>query len=150
MSSGLLLALVAGALVGLQNIFNSKVSERAGTWVTTAWVLGMGALASLLIGLALEGRALFVLENPKPWHWVSGLLGVGVVTSLVQGVRRLGATYAVSIALTSQLLCAVLWDSLGWFGLEQVPFTGRQLIGVLVIIGGVLVYKGGAKQVEQV
>ncbi|ARU60355.1 hypothetical protein CBW65_04210 [Tumebacillus avium] len=150
MSSGLFFALLAGALVGLQNIFNSKVSERAGSWATTAWVLGMGCLASLVIGLAVEGQGMFVWQHPKPWHWVSGLLGVGVVTCLVQGVRLLGATFAVSIVLTSQLLCALMWDSFGWLGLEQVPFTGKQLLGVLVIIGGVLVFKGRGKQVEEV
>jgi transporter family-2 protein len=36
-------------------------------------------------------------------------------------------------------------NSFGWLGLEKVPFTFKQLIGVLVIIGGIVVFKfGGA------
>lgn len=147
---GLLLALIAGALVSLQNIFNSKVNEHAGTWTTTTIVLGMGFLASFGIGLLLEGKHLFSLSNMQPWYWFSGIIGVGVVISLVQGIRLLGPTYAISIVLTSQLGFALLWDSLGWFGLEQIPFTSKQLLGVLVIIAGVIVFKvGGGRAVQK-
>ncbi|MER2061261.1 MAG: EamA-like transporter family protein, partial [Niallia sp.] len=41
-------------------------------------------------------------------------------------------------------------DSLGLLGLEKVPFTVQQLIGVVVIIGGILVFKmGGATEKKQ-
>ncbi|WP_019119605.1 DMT family transporter [Brevibacillus massiliensis] len=63
----------------------------------------------------------------KLWYWFSGLIGVGAATCLVQAMRRLAPTHAISIVLTSQLGFALLWDSLGWFGLKQVPFTFKQL-----------------------
>ncbi len=138
---GLILAIIAGSLVGLQNIFNSKVNERAGSWTTTTLVLGMGFLASLTLGLIIEGKSLFELQNMRTWYWFSGILGVGVVTCLVQGIKLVGPTFATSIALTSQLLFALLFDSLGLFGLEKIPFTSKQLIGVLVIIGGMILFK---------
>lgn len=148
---GLFFAVLAGLLVGLQNIFNAKVNERAGTWATTALVLGLGFLASMTLGLVFEGSGLFILDNMKTWHWFSGLIGVGVVVCLVQGTRLLGPTYAIAIVLTSQLGFALLWDSLGWFGLEKIPFTFQQLVGVLVIAGGVIVFKfSGTKEKKEV
>lgn len=138
---GLMSALIAGSLVGLQNIFNSKVHERAGSWATTTLVLGMGFLASFLLGLAFEGMHMFNLHNMELWYWFSGMIGVGVVTCLVQGTRLLGPTYTVSIVLAAQLGMAMLWDSLGWFGLEKVPFTVKDLVGVFVIVGGIAVFK---------
>ncbi|WP_079508773.1 DMT family transporter [Mesobacillus jeotgali] len=138
---GLLFALIAGCLVGLQNIFNSKVNEKAGSWVTTAIVLGIGFLASFFLGFLFEGKELFNLTNIQWWHWFSGLLGIGVVTGIVQAIKFLGPTFAISIVLTSQLGFAVLWDSLGWLGLEKVPLTEKQLLGVLIIIAGVIVFK---------
>lgn len=143
---GLLLAVLAGALVGFQNIFNTKVNEHASSWSTTTLVLGMGFIASFLIGLIVEGGQLFALQNMKPWFWFSGLLGVGVVTCLVQGIRLLGPTYAICIMLTSQLGFALLWDSLGWFGLEKIAFSPNKWIGVLVIVGGILVFKTSGKR----
>lgn len=138
---GLLLAMVAGSLVSLQNIFNSKVNKRVGTWTTTTIVLGMGFLASFLTGLLFEGGDLFTMPNMKLWYWFSGIIGVGVVICMTQGINLLGPTLATSIVLTSQLGFALLWDSLGWLGLKQVPFTFQQLLGVLVIVGGAMVYK---------
>ena len=147
---GLLFAILAGILVGLQNIFNTRVNDHAGTWSTTALVLGLGVLASMTLGVVFEGTELFVLKNMETWFWFSGLIGVGVVVCLVQGTRLLGPTFAISIVLTSQLGSALMWDSLGLFGLEKIPFTSQQLIGVLVIIGGVIVFKfGGSTRVEQ-
>ncbi|ATO50205.1 DMT family transporter [Brevibacillus laterosporus] len=140
---GIVLALIAGSLVGLQNIFNGKVNEHVGSWTTTTLVLGMGFVALLTMGFIFEGKHIFTLQNMKTWYWFSGLIGVGVVICLVQGIRLLGPTYAVSIVVTSQLGFALLWDSLGWFGLDKVPFTFRQLIGVLVIVCGVFLFKLG-------
>ena len=80
---GLLLALLAGSLVSLQNIFNTKVNEDTGSWATTTLVLGMGFLASLLMGIIFEGKDAFSFHNMQPWYWFSGLIGVGVVICLV-------------------------------------------------------------------
>jgi transporter family-2 protein len=103
----------------------------------------MGFLASLTVGVLVEGQNLFALTGMKPWYWVSGLIGIGVVTCLVQGIRLLGPTYAVSIVLASQLVFARVWDSLGSFGLNKVALTWNQVAGVLVIIVGVVVFKVG-------
>ncbi|MED4779229.1 DMT family transporter [Brevibacillus choshinensis] len=147
---GMVLALLAGGFISLQNIFNSKVNERVGSWATTTFVLGMGFLASMTMGLFFEGKSLFILPHMQPWFWFSGLIGVGVVTCMVQAIRRLGPTFAISIVLTSQLGFALLWDSLGWLGLNKVPFTFHQFVGVLVIVGGILVFKlGGARETQR-
>ncbi|AWB44585.1 hypothetical protein DCC85_10335 [Paenibacillus sp. CAA11] len=149
MIAGLLLAVLAGSLVSLQNIFNSKVNEHTGSWTTTALVLGMGFVASLTFSLIVEGRATFRLQHMQPWYWISGMIGVGVVICLVQGVKLLGPTYAISLVMTSQLGFALLWDSMGWLGLDKVPFTLNQLLGVLVIIGGIIVFKLGEQRKKE-
>jgi transporter family-2 protein len=138
---GLLFAILAGSLVSLQNIFNSKTGEHASSWATTTLVLGLGFAASFTLGLLFEGKQLFLLQNMKMWYWFSGLIGIGVVTCVVKGIKLLGPTYAISIMLSSQLGFALLFDTLGWMGIEKVPFTLQQLIGVLVIVAGILIFK---------
>ena len=141
--TGILLALLAGSLVSLQTIFNSKVNERTGSWSTTTMVLFTGFIASFVISLLLEGKNTFSFQHMQAWYWLSGAIGVGVVFCLVQGMKLLGPTYAISIVLTSQLSFALLFDSMGWLGLEQIPFSWNQLIGVLVIVGGIILFKFG-------
>ncbi|MCJ8013739.1 DMT family transporter [Paenibacillus sp. KQZ6P-2] len=147
---GLLLALLAGSLVSLQNIFNNKVNVHVGSWTTTTLVLGLGFAASFTLGLVFEGTEMFNLEHMKLWYWFSGLLGVGVVTCMVQGINRLGPTFGVSISMCAQLGFALLFDSMGWLGLEKVDFTFKQLVGVLVIIGGIIVFKLGGREKKKV
>ncbi|GGF62523.1 membrane protein [Paenibacillus albidus] len=146
---GILLSLLAGSLVALQNIFNSKVNERTGSWSTTTLVLGMGFIASLMMSLIVEGKDTFALQQMQPWYWFSGIIGVGVVICLVQALKLLGPTFAISIVLISQLGFALLWDSFGWLGLTKVPFTLNQFIGVLVIIAGILCFKFGGERVSR-
>ncbi|HZG88542.1 DMT family transporter [Paenibacillus sp.] len=141
MMQGLLWAALAGALVGVQNIFNKKVNERASTWSTTTLVLGLGFAASFALGLLLEGPRLFDLQNMKLWYGFSGLLGVGVVVCVVQATRRIDPTFAVSLMMISQLICAMWWDAAGWMGLTRIPLTPRQLAGVALIAAGVVVFK---------
>ncbi|RAU93451.1 DMT family transporter [Paenibacillus sp. YN15] len=149
MAIGILMAALAGGLVGLQNIFNNRVHVKAGLWVTTTLVLGMGFLPSFVIGLASEGTGMFRPGHVEPWYFFSGLIGVGVVTCMVRGTHLLGPTYAAAVAMVSQLGFAVVWDTLGWFGLEKVPFTGTQLLGVLVIAAGIVVFKLGGRKPQE-
>lgn len=59
---GILLALLGGAFVCLQNTFNANVKKQVSVWSTTALVLLLGFLASLAAGLAFEGSRLFEFQ----------------------------------------------------------------------------------------
>jgi len=141
MIAGIVLALTAGALISVQTMFNNKVSEAVPSSTTTALVLGTGFLASLILGLLFEGSSYFHVPPMPLWFWFSGLLGIGVVNCVVKGVKLLGASYAISIVMASQLICAVWWDSLGWFGLDKVPFSFQKLAGAVLLIGGIILFK---------
>lgn len=143
---GLLLAAFAGMMVALQTIFNNRTDVHMGSWATTTWVLFMGFVASLACSLIFEGSRTFNLQNMQPWYWFSGLIGVGVVICLVLGIKILGPTFSVSVTLTAQLGFALLFDSLGWLGLEKVAFDWKQLAGVIVIVAGIYVFKFGGKK----
>lgn len=143
---GLSWAILAGSMVSLQNVFNSKVNEHVNPWSTTTLVLGLGFFASFLSGFAFEGMEFFQLHNMKPWYWLSGLVGIGVVICVTQGVKLLGPTFAISIVMSAQLLFALAWDSTGLSGLEKVPFTYNQLGSILIIIAGMIIFKIGGKK----
>ena len=96
MAIGILLALLGGAFVCLQNTFNANVKKQVSVWSTTALVLLLGFLASLAAGLAFEGSRLFEFQA-QPWFWFSGILGVGVVACVTQGVQLLGPSRAISL-----------------------------------------------------
>lgn len=147
MALGMMLAVAGGMLVCVQNTFNANVKQRVGAWATTTLVLALGFLASLFIGLISEGSALFNLRDMETWYWFSGIIGVGVVMSVTQSVQQLGPSYAISIVMVSQILFALLWDTLGWFGLEAILFTWKTALGIVLIVGGVLLFQLSGKKV---
>ncbi|TCI25407.1 DMT family transporter [Exiguobacterium sp. SH5S13] len=147
MALGMMLAVMGGMLVCVQNTFNANVKQRVGAWATTTLVLALGFLASLFIGLISEGGGLFDLRDMETWYWFSGIIGVGVVMSVTQSVQQLGPSYAISIVMVSQILFALLWDTLGWFGLEAIPFTWKTALGIVLIVGGVLLFQLSGKKV---
>lgn len=144
MMMGIMLALAAGVCLSFQNMFNSKVNELVNSQSTTALVLGMGFTASLMMGMLFEGAGFWDVQvrSMPVWFWFSGLIGIGVVTCIVNGVKHLGPSYGISIVMASQLICALWWDSAGWFGLEQVPLTMQKVLGAALLIGGLLLFKG--------
>lgn len=146
---GILMAMAAGGLISVQTLFNNKVSEAVSSQTTSVLVLGMGLIASFGMGVLMEGRSFFELGSMPLWYWFSGLLGIGVVTCVVNGVKQLGASYAIAIVMASQLLCALWWDSLGWFGLQEVPLTPQKVIGAVLLIAGLVMYKVKWQRREQ-
>ncbi|MBU9673400.1 DMT family transporter [Planococcus sp. CP5-4] len=139
---GIILALSGGVFVCLQNIFNANVKQHVSVWTTTALVLFLGFSGSFIAGLAVNGKSLFLFEA-ETWFWFSGVLGVGVVVCVTQGVQALGPSRAISIVMVSQIFFGLMWDTAGWFGLEQVPFTWQSLFGVLLISAGILLFQLG-------
>ncbi len=144
MAIGMLLALLGGTFVCVQNTFNANVKKKVSVWSTTALVLLLGFVASLAAGLAFEGAALFNF-HAEPWFWFSGIIGVGVVASITQGVQQLGPSAAISLVMVSQIFFGLVWDTLGWFGLEQIPFTWQSLVALLLIASGALLFQLGPK-----
>lgn len=144
MAIGIVLALLGGTFVCIQNIFNANVKKKVSVWSTTALVLLLGFVASLAAGLAVEGIGLFDFKA-EPWFWFSGIIGVGVVTCVTQGVQKLGPSAAISLVMVSQIFFGLVWDTLGWFGLEQVPFTWQSLAALVLIGSGALLFQLGPK-----
>ena len=137
---GVLLALVAGAFIGLQNIFNRHLNEHVSSWFATTFVLITGSIAALIIGLLLQGMQIFDISGMKTSYWFFGLVGVGVIYTMIQAMRRLGPTKTVLISIIAQLAFSLLFDVTGFLTLPQVDLKWQDIVGVLLIIAGVLIF----------
>jgi transporter family-2 protein len=102
--------------------------------VTTSFFVG--SVTTLLISVALITAANEPLEinGGEPWMWTGGMLGASIVTCNVVGTPIIGAASYVTTFLTSQLIAAFVYDSLGAFGFEQRSPTALRLLGVAVAI----------------
>lgn len=137
---GLLLAALAGGFIGLQNIFNRHLNEHVSSWFATTFVLITGSLAAFIIGLLFEGTSIFDMSGMKMSYWFFGLVGVGIIYSMMQAMKRLGPTKAVLISVIAQLSFSLLFDITGFLTLPQVNLEWQDIAGVLLILSGVIIF----------
>lgn len=139
--SGLIFSILAGILVSIQGVFNTRVSERVGQWETTSIVHLSGFVFSLLIVLLFGKGSIGKIGEVNPYYLLGGVFGVIIVFSVIQGITLLGTTFAVAILLITQLLISALIDYLGLFGTQAVRFDLTKVLGLMVMILGIVIFK---------
>ena len=137
---GIICSAVAGAFISVQAAVNAKMNVYLGAWATTVLVFIVGLLGSL-VPLVLFGGNLQGLFDISPIYALGGLLGVGVVFCVMRSIQLLGPTLSVSIILVSQLIWALGVDLSGAFGMPQLSLSPGQVIGLMVLLLGVIVFK---------
>ena len=136
---GIFIALLSGALMSIQGVFNTEVTERTSIWVAGAFV----QLTALIVCLAAWGitdRSSFMeLKNVEPKYM---LLGGAIITiTVIKSMEALGPARAVMLIVTAQLLVAYLIELFGIFGVDKQPFQWSKVVGMALAIAGILVFK---------
>ena len=138
---GILFSVIAGAVMSLQGVINTRLSERIGLLESNVFVQGtafaVGLAAMLLFG---QGELRAVLDAPR-YSLAGGLLGFVITLTVVLSIKGLSPTAAISVILVSQLLTAALIDAFGWLGTEKMPFTWQKYVGVALMLAGILLFK---------
>lgn len=141
MVQGILFSLLAGIFITLQGIFNTTVSSKAGLWLTTTIVHAIGLIGSVIIYMIVKDGNIKDLYEVNKVYLLGGIFGVIIVYSVMQGITHAGPAFSVSILLITQLIVALIINSLGLFGVEPIGLSINKIIGVLVMIGGVIIFQ---------
>ena len=111
---GILIALLSGALMSIQGVFNTEVTKQTSLWVSTGWV----QLSAFLVCVAawiFTGRdsigALWQVENK--YTLLGGVIGAFITITVIQSMGSLG----------------------------KEPFTWQKVLGMAVAILGIVIFK---------
>lgn len=140
---GIIVAIVSGALMSLQGVFNEGVTKQTSIWVSASFVQLTAFLFCILAWL-FTGRdgsfsTLFTIQNK--YMLLGGVMGALITYTVIRSMSSLGPAEAVMIIVTAQILVAYLIELFGLFGVEKVDFHWSKLIGVLLAIGGIILFK---------
>ncbi len=139
---GFIIALISGALMSVQGVFNTEVTKNSSIWVSNGWVQ-ITAFLICIIGWFVTGResvtALFQMD--KKYMLVGGVIGAFITLTVIQSMNNLGPAKAVMVIVISQLIVAYLIEVFGIFGVEKVPFQWTKLLGMVLSIAGIIVFK---------
>jgi transporter family-2 protein len=139
---GILIALLAGLLMSVQGVFNTRVMNSSSMWVSNAWVHASGLVVCLIIWF-FTGRKSFaqIFTVNNKLYLLGGVLGALIIYTVIRSISGLGPCYATMLILLAQLVISCLIESFGWFGTEKTPFVWSKILGVGLMIGGIVVYK---------
>lgn len=141
---GILTALLSGALMSIQGVFNTEVSKESGQWVTNTFVQLTGFLVCLLIWFFAErGEHDFfdLLLVDKKYMLLGGVIGAFITITVMWSMSGLGPAKAVMLIVVSQIVVAYLIEVFGLFGVERSLFQWRKLLGAAIAIGGIILFQ---------
>lgn len=139
---GILIALASGALMSIQGVFNTEVTKQTSLWVSTGWVQ-LSAFLVCVLAWIFTGRdsaaALFQVENK--YTLLGGVIGAFITITVIKSMGALGPAKSVMLIVISQLAVAYLIELFGMFGVERQSFEWRKVLGMLIAVAGIVIFK---------
>ena len=139
---GFLIALLSGALMSIQGVFNTQVTKTAGMWVSNAWVQLSAFAVCFVMWLVMGRDDISAITRVEPKYMLlGGTIGAFITYTVIKGMELLGPARAVMLIVVAQLLVAYLIELLGLFGTEKQPLEVRKMVGMGVAIAGIIIFK---------
>ena len=139
---GFFIALLSGALMSVQGVFNTQVTKTTGMWVSNAWVQ-LSAFALCLVAWLIAGRdSVTTLAKVEPKYvLLGGVIGAGITWTVSKSMEQLGPAKAALLIVISQLIVAYVIELLGLFGVDKEPLEWRKIIGMVIALIGVAIFQ---------
>ena len=141
---GFIIAMISGALMSVQGVFNTGVTKESGTWLTNCFVQLTGFLVCVLLYLFLEMGKVPVgslFKTDHKYMLLGGVIGAFITFTVIQSMSMLGPAKAVLAIVITQVFVAYIIELFGMFGVEKVSFEWNKLWGILIAVAGLFIFK---------
>ncbi len=128
---GIILALISGALMSIQGVFNTEVTKQTSLWVSTGFVQLTAFFVCVIAWLCTGRENVALLTEVRPWYLLTGgILGAFITITVVQSMRSLGprsgchyyCNFAGSSCISDRAVWLV-WQQSGIIFMEENPWT---------------------------
>lgn len=139
--AGFIIAIVSGALMSIQGIFNTNVTKSSSIWVAAGFVQ-LTALATCLIMWFFNGRPEIsgVLRVDNKMSLLGGVIGAFITFTVVKSVSELGIAKAEITIVVAQVIVAYLIELFGLFGSKKAEFSWLKLLALIIAAGAVFMF----------
>lgn len=140
---GFIIALISGALMSIQGVFNTGVTKQTSIWVCASFVQFTALIVCLgaWVVRGREGSFSELIKIDNKYLLLGGVMGALITYTVIRSVDSLGPARANMFIITAQMLVAYLIELFGIFGAEKVEFEWRKLVGIVIIIVGIITFK---------
>ena len=139
---GIFIALLSGALMSVQGVFNTQVTKSTGIWMANVFVQFTALLVCLAAYLITDRSSFGKLMQIEPKYMLlGGAIGAFITYTVIKSMESAGPAQAVMMIIISQLIVAYIIEVFGWFGVEKQPFEWKKVIGAIIAIAGMIIFK---------
>ena len=139
---GILIALISGALMSIQGVFNTEVTKQTSIWVSSGWVQLTAFLTCLIMWLFTGRQEVGGLWQVQPWYMLDGgVLGALITYTVIKSVGSLGPAHSALLIVVSQIIVAYGIEVFGLFGVEKTGWEWKKALGALIAIIGIVMFK---------
>lgn len=139
---GFLIAILSGALMSVQGVFNTQVTKTTGIWVSNGWVQFSAFLLCLTVWLFTGRDSIAAIAKVEPKYMLlGGVIGAGITWTVIKSMEALGPAKAALLIVISQLIVAYVIELLGLFGVDKEPLEWRKIGGMLLALVGVAIFQ---------
>ena len=139
---GFFIALISGALMSIQGVFNTQVTKSSSIWSASAFVQFTALIVCLGAWLLTDRSPLTKVFSVEPKYMLlGGAIGAFITYTVIKSMEQLGPARAVMLIVISQLIVAYAIELFGAFGAEKQPWEWRKGIGMAVAIAGIIIFK---------
>ena len=140
---GILIAVISGALMSVQGVFNTGVTKQTNIWLSSGFVQ-LSAFIVCLAAWFFTGRGssvgeLFAIDNK--YMLIGGVMGAFITFTVIKSMDMMGPARAVMLIVVAQLLAAYIIELFGAFGVEKTAFEPLKLAGAALAIAGIVLFK---------
>lgn len=139
---GFFIALISGALMSIQGVFNTQVTKASSIWVASAFVQFTALLVCLGAWAVTDRSSLTQVFQVQPKYMLlGGAIGAFITYTVIKSMDALGPAKAVMLIVVAQLIVAYIIELLGLFGTEKQPWEWRKALGMGIAIVGIVIFK---------
>ena len=133
---GFIIALLSGALMSIQGVFNTEVTKQTSVWVAAGWVQLTAFITCVVIWLFTGREPVAGLMQVTPKYvLVGGIMGALITYTVIRSMGSLGPAKAALLIVVSQIIIAYA------IGVEKAPFAWNKIIGAVIAIGGIVIFE---------
>ena len=139
---GFIVALISGALMSVQGVFNTQVTKTTGMWVSNGWVQLTAFIVCVGAWLITGRDSIATIAKVEPKYvLLGGVIGAGITWTVIKSIEMLGPAKSALLIVVAQLTVSYMIQLFGLFGMDREPFAWRKLIGLLISAVGITIFQ---------
>ena len=139
---GFFIAILSGACMAVQGVFNTQVTKTSGMWVSNGWVQFTALLVCIAAWVVMGRDSIASIGKGEPKYvLLGGIIGAIITWTVIKSIDTLGPAKATLFIIVAQITMSYLIELFGLFGMDKQPFEWKKIIGLVAALVGIVIFQ---------